>query len=232
MVSPWKYKSASFLESDMGFFVDFSGEKFGIHFDVNGELSGYLSGNNSEHFNSLIEVTTTSKFALIPNEFVGVQMSELNLNLGCEFEGEKTFCFEGQSGQYHWMQALAKNAINVAEKQPNLVYVWLHQRELYLILIKNKSIYLANRYRVESHSEVLYFIAACIQDCKLGSFDFKIIADTSERELESLLYEGDRIGMEINGISHSIPQLGPFLSQKHIVANLLLISRCELPVEI
>ena len=204
----WEYKSESYQVSDLGYYIlhDNLVELFSV--DLMGKCSSHLIGSElvvPEHYK---QVLFDEKVWFMPMEFIQTGLPGQKLNVKAMVDEGIFVAYEFNSGiAAHIVQPVYQKALQMIHKHKNLVYFWLHEHTLILLIFKEGQLFLGNIFEVQNHTEVVYFITATMQDAKFGSLPYYLVCDANERDLQVLGGDFEKLGIHMDIFHNEKPYL-------------------------
>lgn len=225
------YKSETFEESDLGYYVihDNFIELYSISYT--GECSSHVIGSDISIPSHYTEVLYKERVSFVPHEFIETKIPGFKSNTKALVSEGIFITYLSEKGEsLHLLQSLFKKAQQMTTIHKNLVYFWLHEKTLVLLLFKDKQFYLGNLFEVENHAEVLYFVTACMQDAKFDSMPYYLVGDISERDEQSLGNDFEKLSIHMDVCHRKMPySVNRANGVPNFASSLMYLTTCALP---
>lgn len=227
----WEYKAETYEDSDLGYYMIHNNLTELYSMSYTGECSSHLIGNDLEIPRHYTEVLYKEKVSFMPFEFIETKIPGFKSNTkALVTEGIYITYLSENGSSIHLMQALFKKAQQMISMHKNLVYFWLHEKTLVVLLFKDKQFYMGNLFEVENHPEVLYFVTACMQDAKFDSMPYYLVGDVSERDEQSLGNDFEKLSIHMDVFHRKMPySVNRVNGVSHFASSLMYLTTCALP---
>jgi hypothetical protein len=225
------YKSETFEESDLGYYIIHNSFTELYSISYTGECSSHLVGQDLMIPKHYSEVVYKQKVSFMPFEFIETKIPGFKSNTKALVHEGIYITYLSESGSsFHLMQALFKKAQQMTSLHKNLVYFWLHEKTLVVLLFKDKQFYMGNLFDVENHAEVLYFVTASMQDAKFDTMPYYLVADISERDEQSLGNDFEKLSIHMDVFNRKLPYAANRTSDvPNFASSLMYLFSCALP---
>jgi len=227
----WEYKSESFQVSDLGYYIlhDNLVELFSV--DLAGKCSSHVIGSELDIPKHYKRVLFDEKAWFMPLEFIQTDLPGYRVNVKALVDEGIYVAYQSDSGvSAHLVQPVYQKALQMIHRHKNLVYFWVHEQTLILLLFKEGQLFLGNIFEVQNHTEVVYFITAAMQDAKFDSLPFYLVCDANERDSQVLGGDFEKLGIHMDVFHNEKPYLVTGKLPDMIFANsLMYLISCALP---
>lgn len=227
----WEYKSESFQVSDLGYYIlhDNLVELFSV--DLAGKCSSHVIGNELVIPNHYKRVLYDEKVWFMPLEFIQTELPGLRVNVKALVDEGIYIAYQSDSGvSAHIVQPVYQKALQMIHRHKNLVYFWVHEHTLILLLFKEGHLFLGNVFEVQNHTEVVYFITATMQDAKFDTLPYYLVCDANEGDSQVLGGDFEKLGIHMDVFHNEKPYLVHGKLPDMVFANsLMYLISCALP---
>ena len=225
------YKSETFEESDLGYYIIHNSFTELYSISYTGECSSHLVGQDLMIPKHYSEVVYKQKVSFMPFEFIETKIPGFKSNTKALVHEGIYITYLSESGNsFHLMQALFKKAQQMTSLHKNLVYFWLHEKTLVVLLFKDKQFYMGNLFEVENHAEVLYFVTASMQDAKFDTMPYYLVGDISEKDEQSLGNDFEKLSIHMDVYNRKMPySSNGSLGASNFASSLMYLFSCALP---
>ncbi len=227
----WEYKSESYQVSDLGYYIlhDNLVELFSV--DLLGKCSSHLIGSEvviPEHYKQVIY---SEKAWFMPKEFIKTVLPGGELNVKALIDEGIYIAYNATNGvTVHILQPVYQKALQVLQKHKNLVYFWVHEQTLILLVFKEGQLFLGNIFEVQNHTEVVYFITATMQEAKFDALPYYLVCDANEHDSQVLGGDFEKLGIHMDIINSEKPYMVQGNMPDMVFANsLMYLFSCALP---
>ena len=227
----WQYKSETYQESDLGYYIlhDNLIEIYSV--DHTGVCSSHLIGEKLVIPRHYKEVIFEEKVWFTPLEFIESKLPGIHTNTRALIDEGIYISYQSDNGDaIHLIQPIFQKAFSMTSKHKNLVYFWNHGSTLMLLLFKEGQLHLGNVYQVGHHAESVYFVTAAMQDAKFDTMPFYLVCDADDRDSQILGSDFEKLGIHMDIFHNERPYSAKGNFPNMVFAgSLMYIFSCALP---